>query len=506
MKCINFIFQRNNIIAKIDPALYGSFIEHLGRSVYTGIYEPGHISADKEGFRTDVSDLVKELGVTTARYPGGNFVSGYNWRDGIGPKDKRPVRLDYAWLSRETNQFGINEFSRWCEKTGIRPMIALNLGTGTPQEAGYFLEYCNHAGGTTLSDLRRQHGQEAPYDFTLWCLGNEMDGEWQTCAMDAHDYVKKARETAKIMRWIDPGIQIVACGSSNSMQKTFPEWDRIVLEGLYEQIDFLSCHHYFENRTGKMSDYLGSFLQMENFIRTIVATADYVKAKVGSTKKMMISFDEWNIWSIESDPWQSYFENPKHRFEISPPILEQTYSLLDAVVLGSLLCTLVNHCDRVQMASLAQLVNVIAPISTQPGGKAIRQSIFWPFKMFSQYGRGEVLKYLASIPTLATCYGEAKVVQSATIHNAEKKEIVFFAVNIQETEPLEVSFDFHTFGNVTLMSHVTLKGNDLFSRNTFVSPDEIIPHSLHLTPEQLARNKITLPPVSFNMVVFRTEC
>ena len=505
MKTINFIFQRGITVGKVNPALYGSFIEHLGRAVYTGIFEPGHFTADEDGYRSDVLDLVKELGVTTVRYPGGNFVSGYNWRDGIGPKDKRPVRLDYAWLSRETNQFGIDEFSAWCAKAGVNPMIALNLGTGTPQEAGYFIEYCNHPGGTTLSDLRSQNGHGTPYDIKLWCLGNEMDGEWQTCAMDAHSYVQKARETAKVLRWVDPGIKLVACGSSNSLQKTFPEWDRIVLEGLYEHVDFLSCHHYFEDNTGNIRDYLSSYVQMENFIRTIIATADYVKATVGSKKNMMISFDEWNIWSIEGEPWQNYFNDTQQRYKFAPALLEQTYTLLDAVVLGGLLCTLVNHCDRVQMASLAQLVNVIAPIKTKAGGEAIRQSIFWPFKMFSQHGRGEVLRYLADIPVLSNKYGEANLVHSATIYNAEDNEIVFFAVNIAEAHPVDVSFDFHAFGITTLMKHVTLKANGLLSRNSFDAPNEIVPHTVHLSAEQLARNIITLYPVSFNMVIFKTE-
>ncbi|WP_338329744.1 alpha-L-arabinofuranosidase C-terminal domain-containing protein [Commensalibacter sp. Nvir] len=489
----------------MNLALYGSFVEHMGRAVYSGIYEPGHDTAEENGFRSDVAQLVRELGVTTVRYPGGNFLSGYNWRDGIGPKKERPVRLDYAWLTKETNQFGIDEFATWCEKYQIQPMIAVNMGTGTPQEAGYFIEYCNIAKGTTLSDLRRQYGREAPYNFKLWCLGNEMDGQWQTCHLDAHDYVKKARETAKIMRWVDPDIQLVACGSSNSMQQTFPEWDRLVLEGLYEHIDFLSCHHYFENRNGNTTDYLASFVQMENFIRTIVATADYAKAKVGSKKDMMISFDEWNIWSNESEPWDDYFKNGKHRFEVAPPILEQRYTLLDALVFSGLMCTLINHCNRVQMASLAQLVNVIAPIFTKPGGEAIRQTIFWPFQMVSQHGRGKALKFFDNVPQIDTLYGNAKIVQSAAVYNEEEKQIAFFTLNTELKQSVEVSFHLEDFGQTTVTEHITLQGKDLQARNTFAHPNAVVPRKVHMSPDELSRGAITLPPMSFNMVIIKTS-
>lgn len=265
---VKFFFQKGNYIGKVNDELYGSFIEHMGRAVYSGIYEPDHHKSDNSGFREDVAVMICELGISTVRYPGGNFVSGYNWRDGIGPKNDRPVRLDYAWLTKESNQFGIDEFATWAEKYHIKPMLAVNLGTGTPQEAGYFVEYCNIPSGTQLSDLRRKNGREKPYGFKLWCLGNEMDGDWQTGQLSANDYVKKAREAAKIMKWVDRDIKLVACGSSTSLQKTYPEWDRIVLEGLYDQIDYISCHHYFENFTNNTQDFLTSFKKwMTSFIQ-----------------------------------------------------------------------------------------------------------------------------------------------------------------------------------------------------------------------------------------------
>lgn len=498
---VKFFFQKGNYIAHVNDALYGSFIEHMGRAVYSGIYEPGHEMADESGYREDVASMIKELGVSTVRYPGGNFVSGYNWRDGIGPKDMRPVRLDYAWLTKESNQFGIDEFATWAEKYSITPMIAVNLGTGTPQEAGYFVEYCNISSGTELSDLRRKHGREKPYGFKLWCLGNEMDGDWQTGQLSAEDYVKKAREAAKIMKWVDRDIKLVACGSSTSLQKTYPEWDRIVMEGLYEHIDYISCHHYFENSTKKTQDFLTSYKKMDDFIHTITSTADYVKARLRSDKVMMLSFDEWNIWSIEGEPWHDYFRDGKHLYEEAPPILEQKYNFLDALTFGGLMCSLLNHCDRVQMASLAQLVNVIAPIFTKKNGNAIRQTIFWPFAMVSKYGRGQALRYFANMEKVNTVHGEANVLQSAAVYNAEKQQIAFFALNINENESLDVRFTLDDFGRATISRYVSMHGYELDASNDFQNPHSVKPVEMKISASQSDQLRVSLPPLSWNMVL-----
>ncbi|TCV95177.1 arabinosylfuranosidase ArfA [Biostraticola tofi] len=500
MPRITYTVHADSRIARIDPRLYGSFVEHLGRAVYTGIYEPGHPEADEQGFRQDVLELVKDIGVTTVRYPGGNFVSGFNWRDGIGPKESRPVRLDYAWISKETNQFGIDEFANWSQKAGVTPMIAVNLGTGTPQEAGYFLEYCNHPSGTALSDLRAAHGRAAPYDFKLWCLGNEMDGPWQTGQLSAEDYMKKARETAKIMRWIDPEISLVACGSSHSAMPTFPEWDRIVLEGLYEHIDYISCHQYYENE-GNPKDFLASFLNMDNFIETITSTINYAKAKTRSDREVMISFDEWNVWYLKTDPWDAVFKDKAKRFQPAPPLLEDHYSFLDALVIGGLLCTLVNHADRVKMASLAQLVNVIAPIFTQPGGDVIRQTIFWPFQMVATYGQGYALRSFSRCPTFETRYGDARLVQSALVYNEERQQIVLFALNCDFSQQVTLALDLQGFGVTRPRTQVLLQHQDLNARNTFDQPDNVSPRTLSLQAEPGNHHDVVLPPLSWNMLL-----
>lgn len=503
---IKYLFQAGNYISQVEDTLYGSFVEHLGRAVYTGIYEPGHPQADENGFRLDVASLIQELQVSTVRYPGGNFVSGYNWQDGIGPKEQRPVRLDYAWLSKETNEFGIGEFYKWSQKFGVTPMVAVNMGTGTPQEAGYFVEYSNLKGGTYFSDLRKQHGFEEPFNFKYWCVGNEMDGPWQTCHLEAHEYARKALETAKIMHWVDPSIQLIACGSATTTLPTYPEWDRVVLETVYDEVSCLSCHHYFENHTGKIEDFLGSYVLMDNFIHTITSTADFVKAKLRSKKDMMISFDEYNIWSIDGEPWMDYFNrDPNNRFTKAPPLLEQHYTFLDALVLGGLMCTLVNHCDRVKMASLAQLVNVIAPIFTQPGGAVIKQTIFYPFKWLSVYGRGKALRYFANVPCIETIHGQTKTLQSAAVYNDERKEIAFFVLNLDQKQDQEISFVLDGFGKVELFEHHELSGCPLDAMNTFETPDAVTPKVVPVTAAEKESLTAKVPALSFNLYRLKVE-
>ncbi len=503
---IKYLLQAGNYISTVEDTLYGSFVEHLGRAVYTGIYEPGHPSADEHGFRTDVANLIQELKVSTVRYPGGNFVSGYNWLDGVGPKEQRPVRLDYAWLSKETNEFGIGEFYTWAQKFGVEPMVAVNLGTGTPQEAGYFVEYSNLKGGTYYSDLRKQHGYEKPFGFKYWCVGNEMDGPWQTCHLEADEYGRKARETAKIMKWVDPSIKLVACGSATTNLPSYPEWDRVVLETCYDQVDYLSCHHYFENSTGKLEDFLGSYVRMDNFIHTIKATADFVKAKLRSNKDMMISFDEYNIWSIEGEPWMDFFDrDPNNRFTKAPPLLEQHYTFLDALVLGGLMCTLVNNCDRVKMASLAQLVNVIAPIYTQPNGAVIKQTIFYPFKWLSVYGRGKALRYFANVPCIETVHGQTKTLQSAAVYNDERKEIAFFVLNLDQHQTQDLSFTLDGFGKVELTAHHELADCPLLAQNTFAEPNAVVPHEVPVTKAEQDSLTVQVKPLSFNLYLFKVE-
>ena len=290
------LVNKNFKVGEIDRRIYGSFIEHLGRAVYNGIYEPGHPTADDQGFRQDVIDLIKKLNVPIVRYPGGNFVSGYNWEDGIGDRSKRPQRMELAWGTTETNQIGIDEFQEWAKRADTEVMMAVNLGTRGPEEARNCLEYCNSTTDTYWANLRRKNGFEQPFGIKVWCLGNEMDGDWQMGGKTPDEYGRIAFETAKLMKWTDPSIELVACGSSNNKMPTFVDWEYKVLDHTYEYIDYLSLHQYFGNAADDSQDFLCCSVDMDNFIKTIAAVCDAVKAKKRSDKTVNLSFDEWNVW------------------------------------------------------------------------------------------------------------------------------------------------------------------------------------------------------------------
>jgi alpha-N-arabinofuranosidase len=497
MKKAKCIIDKDYKIAAISDNLYSSFIEHVGRAVYTGIYEPGHPQADEQGFRKDVLSMVRELGISLVRYPGGNFLSGYNWTDGIGPRKDRPRRLDYAWRSIEPNEIGIDEFTDWCKKAGTRLMAAVNLGTGTPQDAGYMIEYCNHPGGTYWSDKRKEYGYKNPHKIKYWCLGNEMDGPWQIGQLSADEYGKKAREAAKIMRWVDPDIKLIACGSSTTWMPTYPEWDRIVLEHLYEHVDYISLHRYYENE-GSVADFLASFVDMNDFIHTISSTADYIKAKNRSKKTLMLSFDEWNVWYQK--------KQTRMDWQTAPPILEDIYSLLDALVFGGMLCTLLNNADRVKIACLAQLVNVIAPIYTKKGGMAIKQTIYYPFKQVSLYGRGNALKTIVDCPVFETSnYSEAPLLQTAATHNKETGEVSIFILNCDQEEAVEMDLDIRSFGNLECIEHLVMSGSDIRAQNTFDKPGAVIPVNQKLPASGDDGVTLVLSALSWNVIRLKSK-
>jgi alpha-N-arabinofuranosidase len=296
VKRARVIVDRDFVIGEIDPRLYGSFVEHIGRAVYGGIYEPDHPTADDLGFRQDVLGLIREIGVPFVRYPGGNFVSGYNWEDGVGPIEERPRRLDLAWRTLEPNVIGTNEFVAWAKRAGAEVILAVNFGTRGLEAACNLLEYCNHPGGTRWSDLRIEHGVAEPHGIKTWCLGNEMDGPWQIGHQTAGEYGRLAAETAYAMRRVDPSIELVACGSSNTLMPTYPAWEATVLDHTYEQVDYISLHTYYRYTPGALGTFLAQSLDMDAYIRTVVAACDFAKAKKRSKKQLDLSFDEWNVW------------------------------------------------------------------------------------------------------------------------------------------------------------------------------------------------------------------
>ncbi len=432
-------------VAPVNNRLFGSFVEHLGRCVYTGIYEPDHPTADEHGFRKDVIDLVKELGATTIRYPGGNFVSGYRWEDGIGPKQERPRRLDLAWHSTETNEFGLHEMAEWLEATGGNELMeAVNLGTRGLQEALDLLEYANVPGGTELSERRRANGADKPFDIRMWCLGNEMDGPWQLGHKSAEDYGMLAASVAAGMRQIDPDVELVVCGSSAHGMPTFGKWEQTVLEKTYENVNFVSCHAYYqpffkEDGTRDMASFLASGVDMDGFIKDVAATIDATKAHLKSAHDVYISFDEWNVWYQGEEP--SKTPEGIGNWPVAPRLLEDIYTAADAVVFGDLMITLLKNADRVRAASLAQLVNVIAPIMTEPGGPAWRQTTFHPFSVTARLAKGgTVLEPKLSAGTVDTPrYGEVDGVNAVAVRCADGS-LAVFAVNrsLEATAEFEI--------------------------------------------------------------------
>lgn len=426
-------------VGPVRRRTFGSFVEHLGRCVYTGIHDPAHPTADADGFRQDVIDLTRELGISTVRYPGGNFVSGYRWEDGIGPVEDRPTRLDLAWHSSDPNTVGVDEFMRWAAKAGVEPMMAVNLGTRGISEALDLLEYCNVPAGTTTADLRRANGAEEPYRVKMWCLGNEMDGPWQIGHKTAEEYGRLAAETARAMRFIDPNLELVVCGSSSSAMPTFGTWEHTVLTEAYEHVDYISAHAYYFETDGDLGSFLASALDMDHFVDSVAATADAVRAAGKHTKRINISFDEWNVWyqqRAESRPPSG------DDWPVAPVLLEDTYTVADAVVVGSLLISLLRHTDRVHAASLAQLVNVIAPIMTEPGGRVWKQTIFHPFAQASNLAKGVVLRPVIDSPTYVTAkFGETPLLDAVATWDEESGETVVFAVNRSTTEALDLEID-----------------------------------------------------------------
>ncbi|MGN8631135.1 arabinosylfuranosidase ArfA [Blautia sp. HCP3S3_G3] len=465
-KSAKMMIDKSFQISKVDDRIYSSFIEHLGRAVYDGIYQPGHPLSNEDGFRKDVIELVKELNVPMVRYPGGNFVSNFYWEDSVGPVEQRPHRLELAWRSLEKNEVGLHEFSKWAKAAGSDVMMALNLGTRGISDACNLLEYCNHPGGTKYSDLRISHGQKEPYGFKTWCLGNEMDGPWQIGHKTMDEYGRLAEETAKAMKLIDPSIEFVVCGSSNQEMPTFPQWENRVLTHTYDYVDYLSLHTYYGNRSGNTGDFLAKSNDMDDFIHTVIATCDYVKAKKRSRKNMYLSFDEWNVWYHSNATEDDYREN--HPWEVAPPILEDIYNFEDALLVGLMLIVLLRNSDRVKVACLAQLVNVIAPIMTdRNGGPSWKQTIFYPFMHASKYGRGTALLPVIDSPVHATKdHGEVTDVEAIAVHNEEKGEVTIFAVNRNLEEDVVLTTDIRSFEGYQLAEHIVLENDDLKAENS----------------------------------------
>jgi alpha-L-arabinofuranosidase len=505
MPTASLVLDAAYAIAPVPRRLFGTFVEHMGRCVYTGLYEPGHPQADEAGLREDVLTLTREIGPTVVRYPGGNFVSSYRWEDGIGPRAERPTRLDLAWHSIETNQFGLHEFAGWADRVGTEIMLAVNLGTRGLQEACDLLEYTNHPGGSYWSDRRIANGAHDPFKIKLWCLGNEMDGPWQVGQKTAYEYGRLANETGKAMRLIDGNIELVACGSSNSRMPTFGSWESTVLEHCYETVDYVSLHSYYEELDGDPQSFLASALDMDNFIEAVIATSDAVGSKIKSRKRLKLSFDEWNVWyasrfaadgrQVGDRPWLPH-----------PRLIEDDYTITDAIVVGTLLNSLLRHGDRVTVACQAQLVNVIGLLRSEPGGDAWKQTIAYPFEQMRHLARGQILHVVAQSDQYDSAnYTDVPLVDASATYDEEAGRAALFVANRSLIEPATLSVDLRGVKATQVRASNTLHvqpGQDRH-RSNGVLHSAVTPRPFDAHSFSDGRMTATLPPLSWT--VFEIE-
>ncbi|WP_339101981.1 alpha-N-arabinofuranosidase [Candidatus Enterococcus clewellii] len=494
------LINKGNIVGEIDDRLYGSFIEHMGRAVYGGIFDPEHPMSDNYGFREDVKALVKELNVPLVRYPGGNFLSGYKWEDGIGPVEKRPRRLDLAWQTIETNEIGLHEFMQWANELEIDVDMGVNLGTRGIDAARNLVEYCNFPGGTYWSDLRKEHGAQKPFNIKTWCLGNEMDGSWQIGAKTAEEYGRLASETAKVMKLVDETIELVVCGTSISTLPTFGSWEQTVLEHTYEHVDYLSLHMYYGNPENDIENYLAKSLDMDRFIKGVIAICDSVKARKKIEKTLNLAFDEWNIWYHTLDT-----DEQIEKWQVARPVLEDIYNFEDALAFGCLLITLLKNSDRVKIACLAQLVNVIAPIMTETGGESWRQTIFYPFQQVSTFGRGKALvTNVRSDSYDSKDFSNVPYLESIVVENEERNELTIFAVNRSLEEEMTLELDLQGYKLHSVVECSTIAGHELKATNT-KGQEQVKP----VKNEQVAMTDngidVKLPALSWNMLRVKTK-
>lgn len=495
------VVDRHFEISQIDERIYGSFAEHMGRCIYGGIYEPDSPFADENGFRKDVIELVKELGVSIVRYPGGNFLSGYDWKDGIGPKEKRPARLDLAWHGLESNQFGLDEFMLWTTKSDVEPMMAVNLGTNGLKEALDLIEYTNVEAKSKWAQERVRNGHEKPYDIKVWCLGNEMDGPWQLGHKNAEDYATVAADVARGMLQIGEKLELVACGSSNRSMPTFGAWEETVLEKTYDLVDHISLHTYYED-LGDTQEFLIISTDLDYMINEVCNVADAVKAKRRSSKIITLSLDEWNVWNLSK--FQA-MERPKEWLP-AQRVIEDEYTFKDAVVLGNLLISILRRSDRVKMACIAQLVNVIAPIRAEKNQPAWRQTTFFPFAYTSRFGRGKTLITRIDAPQISSNrFGEVNAVDAITTYDEVNKKLAVFLVNRSLTETIDTSIMLSGFKITDIENQVTMASNEWMETNNLDNPTRVEP-SLDITATSTENIlEVKLAPVSWQVIHVSVE-
>jgi alpha-N-arabinofuranosidase len=492
------ILHRDYQIAPVDPRIFGGFLEHIGRAVYEGVYEPKSKHADEYGFRKDVLDNLNRLALTAMRYPGGNFASGYHWLDGVGPRSSRPVVQELASLSIEPNQFGSDEFIQLARKMNWTPMITVNLGTGTPEEAHNWVEYCNRPVGTKFSNLRAGNGSAEPHGVKLWGLGNEMDGPWQQGHVPADQYAIRAQQAAKLMKDTDPTIELVVCGSAEIGLPTYMEWDRTVLEYVGDYADYISLHRYVGNVSGDTADYLAVTNSIDQQIEVADALCRYAQARTRSKKRYYLAFDEWNVWYRTQNA-----ESVNGHGKFAQHLVEEEYNLEDALVVAGFLNSFIRHADIVRIANLAQIVNVIAPILTR-GNQLLLQSIYYPLMLYAHRREGVALQAIVHGPSYESKnYGSVHTIDASAILGKDNLHV--FLINRSITDPATVEIAPTGIRLLSVQSAELVTGPSADSCNTFDHPDTI--HNQKLGNIELTGHGATvqLPPLSVAAISFNID-
>ena len=482
-------------IAPVDPRIYGGFLEHIGRAVYEGVYDPQSRHADEYGFRQDVLSSLKSLAFTVMRYPGGNFASGYHWLNGVGRRDLRPIVQDLASNSVEPNQFGTDEFMRLSEMMNWTPMITVNMGTGTPEEARNWVEYCNSPVGTQFANLRAQNGHPEPYGVKIWCLGNEMDGHWQIGHVPAAQYAIQAQQAAKLMRKTDPAIELVVCGTSIYNLPHYMDWDRTVLEYVGDEADYISLHRYAGKWEGDSADYLAVTNSIDQQIEEMDALCRAVQARARSKKRTYLAFDEWNVWYRTQND-----ESVDGHGKTAQHLVEETYNLEDALVVAGFLNSFIRHADVIKIANLAQIVNVIAPLLTS-GERLLHQSIYYPVLLFASRRNGVALRPVVHGPGYESrLYGFSHCIDSSAILGGEA--LYLFLINRSLDEAATVETNLAGIQLKSIRSAEVVTGPSVEASNSFESPGVIGNQPFRDIFLDEGNAKIQMPPLSIAAISF----
>ena len=518
-------------IGDISPRLFGAFLEPIGSMVNGSMYNPKHPTADSQGFRRDFIEGLRDAGLPCVRLPGGNFVSGWNWKDSIGPMAERKARLDTAWFQYVPNDVGHDEYLQWAEKCGAEAMYTVNLGTGTLQDAMDVVEYTNHEGGTYWSDLRKKNGREKPYGVKTWYLGNEMDGPWQIASYqkDPRAYGVLAHETSKVMKWVSPGIETVACVSSSPFLNHYPDWDRQVLEQCYETVDYISLHHYHSAPVGHVGALMAGYQAFEDYIRTEIALCDYIKTQKRVKKQMMLSLDEFaasyrpangaslgtggrqhdlNFYSF--DPGRTYVRHDPDDWS-TRRMFPKAGEMPRALATASIMLTMLRHADRVKIGCSTSGLSQLCQTDREHVWKG---AAYYPFTQLLRYGKGVSLQapvecetydvegYAIDDMNQYAGFEKVQYVQAAATLQEENGEMTVFLVNADQTEAHELAMDVRAFEGWKLKEHVTLFTEDIDAYNDFDQPECIVPRQVSDTCMDGGRVTAVLPPMSWNMIRF----